>query len=91
MREFIERAFAVVGRRIRWRGEGVNEVGIDEASGKELVKVDPRYFRPTEVDVLQGDATKARTKLGWKHRVNFDELVTELVTSDLNAARAGKL
>ena len=52
VREFVERAFAVVGRRIRWRGKGVNEVGIDEASGKELVKVDPRYFRPTEVDVL---------------------------------------
>ena len=75
VREFIERAFAVVGRRIEWRGEGVDEVGIDEASGKELVKVDPRYFRPTEVDVLHGDATKARTKLGWKHRVNFDDLV----------------
>jgi GDPmannose 4,6-dehydratase len=91
VREFIERAFAVVGRRVRWRGEGVNEVGVDEASGKELVKVDPGYFRPTEVDVLQGDATKARSKLGWKHRVSFDELVTELVTSDLTAARAGKL
>ena len=91
VREFVDRAFAVVGRRILWRGEGVNEVGIDEASGKELVKVDPRYLRPTEVDVLQGDATKAHTKLGWKHRVTFDELVAELVTSDLNAARAGKL
>jgi GDPmannose 4,6-dehydratase len=90
VREFVERAFAIVNRRIRWRGEGMNEVGIDEASGKELVKVDPRYFRPTEVDVLQGDATKAHTKLGWKHRVKFDELVKELVTSDLVAARAGK-
>jgi len=90
VREFTERAFAVVGRRIRWRGEGVNEVGLDEASGKELVKVDPRYFRPTEVDILLGDASKARSKLGWKHRVGFDELVTELVTSDLKAARAGK-
>jgi GDPmannose 4,6-dehydratase len=91
VREFVERAFSVVGRRIRWRGEGVSEVGIDEASGKELVKVDQRYFRPTEVDVLQGDASKARSKLGWKHRVTFDELVAELVTSDLNAVRAGKL
>ena len=91
VREFVERAFAVVGRRIRWDGEGANEVGIDEASGKELVKVDPRYFRPTEVDALQGDATKAHTKLGWKHRVSFDELVAELVISDLTAARAGKL
>ena len=60
-------------------------------AGKELVKVDPRYFRPTEVDVLQGDASKARSKLGWKHRVTFVALVAELVTSDLNAVRTGKL
>ena len=71
VREFVERAFAVVGRRIRWRGEGVNEVGIDEVNGKELIKVDPRYFRPTEVDVLLGDASKARAKLGWKHKGQF--------------------
>ena len=90
VREFVERAFVVVGRRIRWSGEGVNEIGIDDASGKELIKVDPRYFRPTEVDVLMGDASKARSNLGWKHKVNFDELVAELVTSDLNAIRAGK-
>ena len=90
VREFIERSFAVIGRRIRWRGEGTNEIGIDEASGKELVKVDPRYFRPTEVDVLLGDASKARSKLGWKHKISFDELVEELVTSDLNAARGAR-
>ncbi|MSP32211.1 MAG: GDP-mannose 4,6-dehydratase [Pseudolabrys sp.] len=90
VREFVERAFGVIGRAIRWRGEGVNEVGIDKASGKELIKVDPRYFRPTEVDILQGDASKARSKLGWKHKVSFNDLVAELVTSDLNAARTGK-
>jgi GDPmannose 4,6-dehydratase len=90
VREFVERAFAVVGRRIAWRGEGINETGSDEASGKELVKVDPRYFRPTEVDILCGDASKARSKLGWKHKVKFDDLVAELVTSDLNALRVGK-
>ena len=90
VREFIECAFAVVGRRIRWQGEGVNEVGIDQASGKELIKVDPRYFRPTEVDTLLGDASKAHAKLGWRHRVKFDDLVAELVTCDLNAVRAGK-
>ena len=90
VREFVERAFAVVGRRIEWRGEGVNEVGIEATSGKELVKIDPRYFRPTEVDVLLGDASKARAKLGWKHKVTFTELVGELVTSDMNAARAAK-
>ena len=90
VREFVERAFAVVGRRIRWRGEGVDEVGIDEASGKELVKVDPRYFRPTEVDELLGDASKARARLGWRHRVSFNELVAELVASDRKAVAAGK-
>ena len=91
VREFVERAFAVVGRRIGWQGKGGDEVGIDEASGKTLVEVDPRYFRPTEVDVLRGDASKARAMFGWKHRVSFDELVIELVTSDLHAARGGKL
>jgi GDPmannose 4,6-dehydratase len=91
VREFVERAFAVVGRRIRWRGEGLNEVGTDEASGKELVKVDPRYFRPTEVDILMGDPSKARAKLGWKHKVKFDDLVAEMVTSDLDAIRGAKL
>jgi len=89
VREFVEHAFGVVGRRIAWRGEGVNEVGVELTSGKELVKVDPRYFRPTEVDVLQGDATKARSILGWKHKASFSELVAEMVTSDLEAARAG--
>ncbi len=90
VREFCERAFAVVGRRIRWQGEGVDEVGIDEVSGKVLIRVDPRYFRPTEVDVLLGDPAKARTMLGWRHRVSFDELVTQMVTSDLAAARGVK-
>ncbi|MFZ1950035.1 MAG: GDP-mannose 4,6-dehydratase, partial [Pseudolabrys sp.] len=72
VREFVERAFAVIGRRIHWRGEGKHETGIDEESGKELIQIDPRYFRPTEVDVLVGDASKAHTKLGWRHRVDFD-------------------
>ena len=89
VREFVERAFTVAGRRIRWQGKGQNEVGLDDASGKELVKVDSRYFRPTEVDILMGDASKAHSKLGWKHKVSFEELVAELVTSDLKAARAG--
>lgn len=91
VREFIERAFAVIGRRISWRGQGVNEVGFDQASGKELVKVDARYFRPTEVDVLLGDASKARARLGWRHRVSFDDLVGEMVAADLKDIRAGKL
>jgi GDPmannose 4,6-dehydratase len=90
VREFVERAFVVAGRRITWRGEGADEVGIDEASGKELVKIDPRYFRPTEVDSLVGDASKARAKLGWRHKVKFEELVVEMVTADLKAAGAGR-
>ncbi|HEX3708935.1 MAG TPA: GDP-mannose 4,6-dehydratase [Pseudolabrys sp.] len=90
VREFVERAFAAIDRRIRWQGEGEAEIGVDEATGKTLVKVDPRYFRPTEVDDLVGDASKARSKLGWKHRVTFEQLVVELVTSDLKRARAGK-
>jgi GDPmannose 4,6-dehydratase len=90
VREFVERAFAVVGRDIGWRGQGLDEIGIDRKTGSELVKVDPRYFRPTEVDRLRGDASKAHAKLGWKHRVGFDDLVTEMVMKDYNAVRAGK-
>ncbi|CUA86826.1 GDP-mannose 4,6-dehydratase [Chelatococcus sambhunathii] len=87
VREFVELAFAEVGRTIAWRGEGVDEVGIDEASGKTLVRIDPRYFRPTEVDLLLGDPSKAREKLGWQHRISFRELVKEMVESDLAEAR----
>jgi GDPmannose 4,6-dehydratase len=83
VREFIERAFGVIDRKIEWRGLGVDEKGFDAATGKVLVEVDPRYFRPTEVDLLLGDASKARKQLGWKHRVSFEELVTEMVKSDL--------
>ena len=91
VREFVERAFAVIDRRIKWQGEGENEVGIEEASGKELVKVDSRYFRPTEVDDLVGDASKALRTLGWKHRIKFDALVTEMVDEDRRALKtAGK-
>jgi GDPmannose 4,6-dehydratase len=83
VREFVEHAFAVVGRRIVWRGGGTDEVGVDEKTGATIVEVDPRYFRPTEVDVLIGDPSKAHRELGWKHRVTFGELVTEMVQSDL--------
>jgi GDPmannose 4,6-dehydratase len=83
VREFIERAFAVVGRQISWRGHGTEEVAFDIKSGEVLVEVDPRYFRPTEVDILLGDPAKARKKLGWTHRVTFDQLINEMVKSDL--------
>lgn len=83
VREFVERAFAQVGRRIVWQGEGVDEVGIDEKSGKPIVLVDKDYFRPTEVDFLLGDASKAKSKLGWEPKTSFEELVAEMVDSDL--------
>jgi len=83
VREFIERAFAEVGRSIAWRGKGVDEEGLDDKNGDVLVKVDPRYFRPTEVDLLLGDPSKARTRLGWKHEITFPMLVKEMMAADL--------
>lgn len=83
VREFVELAFAETGRTIEWAGEGVDECGIDRKSGKTLVRVDPRYFRPTEVDFLLGDARKAHQKLGWRHTTPFRDLVAEMVASDL--------
>jgi len=87
VREFVERSFAVIGRSIKWRGKGSEEVGVDGATGKELVKIDPHYFRPTEVDTLVGDASKARVRLGWKHRISFDALVGEMVEEDRKELR----
>ena len=85
MREFVELAFGHIGRTIAWRGKGIDERGIDAQSGVELVRVDPTYFRPTEVDLLVGDPAKARAKLGWRHSVSFPELVREMVESDVRA------
>jgi GDPmannose 4,6-dehydratase len=83
VREFVERAFAVVGRKIVWRGKAADEKGHDDASGTVLVEIDVRYFRPTEVDILIGDPAKARRNLGWRHRTSFEDLVKEMVTADL--------
>jgi GDPmannose 4,6-dehydratase len=83
VRELIEMAFAVVGRRIIWQGTGVDEQRVDARTGQPLVLVDPRYFPPTEVELLTGDPMKARAKLGWSHKTSFEELVTEMVKSDL--------
>jgi len=83
VREFTELAFSKVGRRIEWRGKGIDEVGIDSDKGDTLVRIDSRYFRPTEVDLLLGDASKALRVLGWKHTTGFHDLVSEMVTSDL--------
>ena len=85
VREFAELAFGHIGRSIEWRGKGVEEVGVDARSGVTLVSIDPLYFRPTEVDVLVGDPSKARSKLSWRHKVSFPELVKEMVESDIRA------
>ena len=90
VREFVERAFGHVGRRIVWRGTGVDEIGVDAKSGQILVEVDPRYFRPTEVDVLLGDPGKARQRLGWRHKTSFVDLVAEMVDSDRTLVRLEK-
>jgi GDPmannose 4,6-dehydratase len=88
VREFVELSFAEVGRTIKWKGKGVDEKGIDAKSGDILVEIDPRYFRPTEVDLLLGDPTKAHKKLGWKHTTSFKQMVKEMVASDLKMVKA---
>jgi len=87
VREFVERAGVLLGYDIEWRGQGLAEQGLDRRSGRVLVRVDPRYFRPAEVDALLGDATKARTKLGWAPEIGFDQLVREMVDTDLELAQ----
>ena len=83
VREFVEKAFACVDIDIEWRESGIKEKGINTRSGQVLVEVDPRYFRPTEVDLLLGDPSKARQRLGWRHKTSFDDLVKEMVAADL--------
>jgi GDPmannose 4,6-dehydratase len=87
VRDFVEKAFAHVGRRIEWHGSGREEKGLQVGTGRTLVEIDSRYFRPTEVDSLRGDPSKARAKLGWRHKVPFDVLVREMVDSDLETVR----
>ncbi|MCK5226952.1 MAG: GDP-mannose 4,6-dehydratase, partial [Desulfobulbaceae bacterium] len=91
VREFVECAGKELDISIRWEGEGVEEKGIDRATGKTIIAVDPRYFRPTEVETLLGDATKAREKLGWETRISFAELAKEMAVSDLNEAKRDQL
>jgi GDPmannose 4,6-dehydratase len=87
VREFVEKAFGHIGKKIEWRGAGVTEQGVDAGDGRVLIEIDPRYFRPTETDALLGDPSKARQKLGWKHKVSFDQLVQEMVDNDLDEMR----
>jgi GDPmannose 4,6-dehydratase len=92
VREFVEMAFVRVGVALEWRGKGVDEQGVDVSNGRILVTINPRYFRPTEVDLLRGDPTKALEKLGWRHQTKIDGLVAEMVEEDLQVmARAAPL
>jgi len=91
VRDFVAAAGALLDMRIEWQGEGIEEVGIDAPTGRTLVRVDPRYFRPTEVQTLLGDASKARRKLGWHPEIDFAGLVAEMVTEDLELAKRDAL
>ena len=85
VREFVEKAFGHVGITIEWRGTGIDETGICAESGRTLVRINERYFRPTEVELLLADPAKAREKLGWTHTTSFEALVQEMVAADLKA------
>jgi len=90
VRSFVEKAFLETGVKLTWRGDGLNEKGIETGSDRVLVEIDPRYFRPTEVDVLQGDSSKARKKLGWTHKTDLTALCAEMVREDLVAVAKEK-
>jgi len=83
LRGFVDMAFGKVGIEIEWEGEGVDEVGVEAATGDVLIAIDPRYYRPTEVELLLGDPTKAKEKLGWEAKVGLRELVKMMVEGDL--------
>ena len=90
VRHMCELAFKHAGIDVVWEGEGVNEKGIDSATGKVIVEIDPQYFRPTEVDLLIGDPAKAKEQLGWEFKYDFEALVKEMVESDLEEVRSGR-
>jgi GDPmannose 4,6-dehydratase len=83
VREFVEQAFSHINISLEWRGEGVHEIGVDRNTGKVLIRVNPEFFRPAEVELLQGDPAKAERVLGWKREINFDQLVERMVKNDL--------
>jgi GDPmannose 4,6-dehydratase len=91
VRDFVVAAGSLLDMKIEWQGEGVEEIGVDTVTGRKLVRVDPRYFRPTEVETLLGDPTKARQKLGWTAEVSFSQLVSEMVNADLEVAKRDAL
>ena len=90
VRQLVEMAFSHIGRNVVWSGSGIEEVGKDAQTGEVLVNVDPVYFRPTEVDLLLGDATKAKQKLGWTHKTSFTDMIREMVESDTDRLRREK-
>jgi GDPmannose 4,6-dehydratase len=85
VREFIEKSFSVLDMKIEWEGEGEDTVGIDRVSGKTVIRVDPKHYRPTEVEFLLGDPTKAREKLGWTPKITFEKLAEIMVKADFDA------
>jgi len=91
VREFVEIAAAELGMSIAWQGEGLDEIGIEKKSGKTIVRVDPRYFRPTEVETLLGDPAKAKQELGWEPKITFEQLVQEMVVEDLKLAERDQI
>ena len=91
VREFVEKAGAALGFEMAWQGNGVDEQGVDRKTGRVIVRVDPRYFRPTEVDTLLGDPSKARAKLGWRAETSFADLVREMTAADLEIAKRDAL
>jgi GDPmannose 4,6-dehydratase len=91
VRDFVNIAAVELGIKLKWEGTGINETATDEKTGKTIVKIDLRYFRPTEVETLLGDSTKAREKLNWVPKISFKELVKEMVIYDLNEAKKDDL
>ena len=91
VRDFVNIAAKEIGFEIKWQGKGVDETGIDCNSGKTIISIDSRYFRPTEVETLLGDSSKARAELGWKPKISFEELVKEMVANDLEEAKKDSL
>jgi GDPmannose 4,6-dehydratase len=91
VRDFVNFAWSHLGKTIHWKGEGINEKGYDSETGKVIVAVDSRYFRPTEVETLLGDPSKAKSKLGWEPKTSLKEIVTEMMENDINIAKRDAL
>ena len=91
VRDFVNFAWSHLGKTIRWEGEGINEKGYDSETGNLIVEVDPRYFRPTEVETLLGDPFKAKEKLGWESKITLEEMVYEMMENDINIAKRDSL